>query len=401
MPIVERIKNWAIKNIAFFLVILRNTRPTIRFKAFAVVSRFTDVQEVLSRPDAFGVIYAEKMGVITGGGNFFLGMDNTATYTRDVSNMRLAVRRSDTETMIPAMIEGLTAAIVDVSNGSLDLVQELTQPVPAQLVDQYLGVPGPTQEELINWSTDMFHYLFYPDTPAEIDERAARYSALARAYLDELIVTRKRDAAETDDVLARCLQLQGSGTPGMSDVDIRNNLIGIIIGAIPTTSKVAALAIDYLLDRPELLAAAQQAARNDDMETIRKTVLETIRFNSFGAGLFRLAKQDYVIAKGTLRRAKILKGTKVLVLTQSAMLDGRELTRPNTFRLDRPDYQYMHFGYGMHTCFGLYINMVQITIIVKSILKLNNLRRVSGDEGIMQYDGPFPTHLRVQFDRAV
>jgi len=400
MRIVERIKNWALNNIAFLFVILRNTRPTIRLKSFAVVSRFTDVQEVLSRPDAFGIIYTEKMGVITGGGNFFLGMNNTPEYTRDASNMRLVVRRSDTETMIPAMIERLASSIVDASNGSMDVVQELTQPVSAQFVAQYLGVPGPSQEELINWSTDMFHYLFYPDTPAEIDEKATRYAALARDYLDNLIAARKGEDDNKDDVLARCLQLQPSGTPGMSDIDIRNNLIGIIIGAIPTTSKVAAMVIDYLLDNPELLAAAQQAARKDDTETIRKTVLEAMRFNSFGAGLFRIANQDYVIAKGTLRRAKIPKGTKVLVLTQSAMLDGRELTRPNAFSLDRPDYQYMHFGYGMHTCFGLYINMAQIPIIVKSVLKRNNLRRAPGDAGIMKYDGPFPRSLQVQFDRA-
>ena len=41
---------------------------------------------------------------------------------------------------------------------------------------------------------------------------------------------------------------------------------------------------------------------------------------------------------------------------------------PNDFRIDRPDYDYMHFGYGLHTCFGRYINMVQIPRIVQALL---------------------------------
>ena len=199
-------------------------------------------------------------------------------------------------------------------------------------------------------------------------------------------------------MLGRCLALQRAGTPGMTDTDIRNNLIGIIIGMMPTTSKCAVLVLDYLLDHPDLLAGAQQAARNNDNETLRKYVLESLRFNSFGAGVLREALTDYVIAKGTMRAKKIPQGAQILVALQSAMLDGRVLDRPNTFRLDRPDYHYMHFGYGMHTCFGQYINMVQIPLIVKALLKCKNLRRAPGEAGKVQYEQPYPVRLWLEFD---
>ena len=79
-------KNFLIR-LAF--TFLRIFLPILKFKGSVIITRFDDVEEVFSRPNAFGVTYAEKMGVVTNGGNFFLGMNDTATYERDVSNMRL------------------------------------------------------------------------------------------------------------------------------------------------------------------------------------------------------------------------------------------------------------------------------------------------------------------------
>ena len=242
----------------------------------------------------------------------------------------------------------------------------------------------------------MFQYLFFPSNPEEVDEKAIGYAAKMRTYLDELIQTRKASGEQKDDVLGRCLALQSSNTPGMSDIDIRNNLLGIIAGAIPTTSKYAAQVLNYLLDRPELLELAQTAARTDEDETLRKVMLECLRFDVFSPGITRITLEDYTLAKGTWRAKKITKGTPVLALTQSAMMDARQISNPKSFRLDRPDYHYLHFGYGMHTCFGYYINMIQIPMILKAILQADKLTRAPADAGKMEFRGPFPSHLRVR-----
>ncbi|MBC3831432.1 cytochrome P450 [Undibacterium amnicola] len=403
MSIATQIKTWAGNNLPFIFAILRTVKPNLVLKEFALITRFSDVQEALSRPNALGVTYAEKMGKITAGSNFFLGMDDTPSYTRDVSNMRLVVRRADVSQIITPMVEQFAQQLVNRATGKIEMVSQLSSIVPCQFSAAYLGIAGPSQKELFDWTSSMFAYLFYPNNPPEVDQAALANSVKTCAYLDQLIAQRKQ-AAESgtniDDIIGRCLQLQASGTPGMSDLEIRNNLIGIIIGLMPTTSKCAVLVIDYLLDHPALLAQAQAAALQDDNEKLRKFMLEALRFNSFGAGIFRIANEDYVIASGSMRSKKIKKGTKVLVALQSAMLDGRELDDPKSFRLDRPDYQYMHFGYGMHTCFGQYINMVQIPMIVKSLLRCKNLRRAAGEEGKVRYQNSFPVSLHLEFDPA-
>lgn len=395
------IGNWVSNHLPFIFGLLRTFKPNLVLKEFALITRYSDVQEALSRPDALGVTYADKMIKITAGSNFFLGMNDTPTYTRDVSNMRLVARRDDVSQVIAPMVEKFAQQLVASSTGKIEVVSELSSIVPCQFSAEYLGVAGPSQSELFDWTSSMFAYLFYPNNPPEVDQAALNNSVKTCAYLDQLIQQRKLEATqgkEKDDIIGRCLKLQASGTPGMSDLDIRNNLIGIIIGLMPTTSKCAVLVIDYLLDHPDHLANAQRAALADDNETLRKTMLEAMRFNSFGAGVFRVANEDYVIASGSFRSKKIPKGSKILVSLQSAMLDGRELDDPKSFRLDRPDYQYMHFGYGMHTCFGQYINMVQIPMIVKALLRLKNLRRAPGDAGKVQYQQAFPVSLQLEFD---
>ncbi len=397
MSLVDRLKSWALNNTDVTFSLLRIFNPILIADKTAFVTRFADVQEVLSRPNVFGVTYAEKMGIITDGSNFFLGMNNTEIYTRDVSNMRIVVPRTDLNDRIKPLVENYAQSLVDAANeGVFDAVKDLSEKVPCYFSAEYLGVPGNTVAELVDWSTYMFQYLFFPDNPEEVDKKAISYAGEMRTYLDELIQSRKASGEQKDDVLGRCLALQTSNTPGMSDEDIRNNLLGIIVGAIPTTSKCAAQVLNYLLDHPELLELAQTAARADEDETLRKIMLECLRFDVFAPGISRITLEDYTLAKGTWRAKTIKKGTPVLALTQSAMMDSHEISNPKSFRLDRPDYHYLHFGYGMHTCFGYYINMIQIPMILKAILKVKKLTREPGEAGKMEFRGPFPSHLRVR-----
>lgn len=385
---------WVFRHLDLVFMVLRIIKPTVVFKGQAFVTRFDDVTEVLERDGIFQVPYAEKMYKITNGSNFFLGMQDTATYTRDVSNMRIAARREDISDIITPFVEQLSMEILASSNGKMDVVKELTRVVPTRLIGKYFGTPGWDEAEFTDAATSMFQYLFYPDNPA-LEKVALNAAEKTRNYLDQAIAERKLKRTQNDDVLERCLKLQDAGMPGMGDIDIRNNLIGLIIGAIPTTSKCAAITLNHLFNHPELLVQAQQDARVDNDQKMIQYVQESLRLNPFAAGIQRICAEDYVVAKGTLRSTKIPKGTVVLAATQSAMMDHRKIESPSQFRLDRPAYSYMHFGFGLHTCFGQYINLAQIPGIVKAVLKQKALRRVSD----MVTIEPFPVSMEIEFDK--
>jgi cytochrome P450 len=127
-------------------------------------------------------------------------------------------------------------------------------------------------------------------------------------------------------------------------------------------------------------------------------VFEASRFYPLTPGLFRHCTEDYKLAAGTWRAKVIPNGALVMASTRSAMFDGRQIESATQFRIDRPDYNYMHFGYGMHECFGVYMNRVMMPAICKSLLKKPNLRRAPGADGKLQMDGAFAKSLLVQFD---
>lgn len=365
----------------------------------AIATRHTDVTDILTRDADFGVVYGPRMEMITGGENFFLGMQDTPRYTRDTSNMRLVVRRDDVPTIVTPYVSTAAAEIVAMVPGKIDVPQALTQPVAAGLLDRYFGTPGPSQAAIAEWTTLLFWYLFIDlQADPDLDARAQAAAASFRDWMDGHIAARRK-GRKTDDVLGRCLAMGSAEMPGMSDRDIRNNLIGLLIGELPTLSATANLALDELLDRPHQFAAACAAARSGDDATLAAYVFEALRFRPLNPVVYRRAMRDTSIAAGTLRRRKVVKDSIVMASNLSAMFDPLAVPDAPSFRTDRPWETYMLWGYGMHACFGAHINRAVLPAMLKPLLAQPNLRRAEGERGQIDKAGtPFPQHFHLEFD---
>src|SRR5215216_5208493 len=158
----------------------------------ASVTRYQDVLEVVSRDTDFEVVYEPRMLDITGGENFFLGMQDTPRYSRDVSNMRIAVRRDDVAAIIQPFVARKAAELVEAAPGRIDVPQDLSLRVPAQLVGEYFGTPGPSEQQMIDWTTNMFWFLFIDlKKDATVGAKARDAAGRCRDYLDAAIRERK------------------------------------------------------------------------------------------------------------------------------------------------------------------------------------------------------------------
>ena len=194
----------------------------------AVVTRRADVVDVLNRNADFEVVYGTRMRQLTEGDNFFLGMQPGWDYTRDTSAMRLAARMTDVADIVQPRATALADRIVADSGGTIDIVPALTLEVPWDMTDTYFGCGG-TREHMQQWTTTLFWYLFQ-DLGADAEKGAIALGQAAelRDYLDAHIAARKASPTDAPDILNRCLALQSSDTPGMSDLGIRNNLLGLL-----------------------------------------------------------------------------------------------------------------------------------------------------------------------------
>ncbi len=365
----------------------------------ALLSRFDDCEEVIRREADFENVYEPMMRDMCGGPNFFLGMQDTPEYTRDVANMRLTVRREDLDGRLAPFVARLAEGIVNGCHGRLDVPQDLTLPIQAAIAADYFGVPGPSARELCRWTTLLFWYAFYNlDMHDHLTQAARDAAAQLRAHIDELIAARKASGEDRDDVLGRCLKLQAAGVGGMDDVHIRTNVMGLLIALVPTISKSTVQAIAQLIDRPEALAGARRAAAAGDMAGVSAHIFEAMRFDPFSPVIFRRAVRDSVIAAGTWRQRLIPKGTMVLAANIAAMFDPIAVAKPDAFDITRPWQIYILWGFGRRMCFGAYINQTVVPQVVAPLLAKGGLRRADGVAG--QIDGagsPFPEHFVVEF----
>jgi cytochrome P450 len=392
---VKRLEEHAREHPQPLFRLLRTVRPVLVRNGLAIVTQYDDVREVLTRDEAFSVEpYRGKMRDLAG--DFILGTDDSPAYERDVSILRLAAPRSD----VPALASFVTDtadALVEESGGKLD-VPDLAKRVPARLMARWFGTPGPDEDTLIAWTLAMFEEIFVnvKDDP-EIKARADDAAAAFRPHLDGVIAARKASSngRGEDDVLGRLLAMQTASPAAFTDEEIRTNFIGLIVGFVPTVATATTFAIDALLDRPEALEGAQRAARADDDDAVRAHVWEAMRLAPQGPGLFRKAMRDTRIAEGTHHETDIPAGTTVFAATQSAMLDGDVVDDPDEFRPGRPAHHYLHFGAGLHVCFGRFANAMQIPLIAKSVLRREGLARA----GELVKAGPFPRSLPVTFER--
>ena len=374
--------------------------PILLLGKHAVVTRNADVIEVLKRDSDFTIrpINAPKIDQI--GGPFILGMDASAQFDRENAMLHEVVRREDLENIRQFVAQSASELVAAARpHRRIDVVNGLSRVVATRLVASYFGMPGPNDPTMMRWMRDIFHYIFADLTNGKDVERdALNSSAELHAHMDAQIALRKSQPSDgNDDVLGRLLALQDAEHAWLDDLAIRRNLAGVIVGAVDTTSKFVALAIDELLRRPEMLAGARECALRNDIDAVRGYAWEAVRFNPHHPLQVRYCAQASQIAQGRPRARKIPPDTFVYVATLSAMFDPDVFTKPDEFNPQRQT-DYLHFGYGMHTCFGKAINGVQIPELLATLLRLSNLRRAPGSAGQILYDGPFPNRFVLEFD---
>jgi cytochrome P450 len=383
--------------------LLRKMFPILVIGKRAVVTRHADVIEVLTRDTDFTIAEINEAHINQADGPFILGMDRSAQYDTEAATLREVVRPDDLERIRSLVRQNATDLVAAARpSGKIDVVNGLARVVAIRTVGSYFGIPAPDDPTMMRWMRDIFHEIFVNFTAdPKVHDDAMRSGKELRQHMDRVIAARKshlHEPDQPDDVLGRLLLLQNAEHAWLDDRSVRRNLGGLIVGAVDTTSKFVTLAIDELLRRPAALAGARAAALAGEMQIVRNYAYEAVRFNPHHPVQLRFCRHETELAAGTPRARKIPAGTSVVVAMLSAMFDPEVFIEPAQFRADR-EVEYLHFGFGMHRCFGRAINGVQIPELMATLLRLPNLRRAAGGAGRVAYDGSFPERLILEFDR--
>jgi len=81
------------------------------------------------------------------------------------------------------------------------------------------------------------------------------------------------------------------------------------------------------------------------------------------------------------RAVDVKPGDKVFCSFVNANREAKYFPDPDTVRLDRPLDVYIHYGVGPHACLGGEASRVALTAMLRTVGKLDNLRRAPGPAG--------------------
>ena len=240
------------------------------------------------------------------------------------------------ERMKPELLEFTTRSLDKrIESGTIDFVLDLANPVPAQAVLAFLGLP------LEDWEhyAEPAHEVVYtrPGTPEftkAVEGQAWMFEAVAQAVAD-------RRANPRDDNLSSIITTKIEGRT-LGDEEIVSLLGTIINGGVDTTTSLIANALEYLDSHRDV-----RARLVDHPELIPGATEEFLRYFSPVQAFARTVAQDTDLDGQQLER-----GDRVLMCFGSANRDEAEFPDADTFVVDREPNRHVAFGLGKHRCIG-------------------------------------------------
>lgn len=182
------------------------------------------------------------------------------------------------------------------------------------------------------------------------------------------------DLAARTDVLAMLVRSADEGAHAMTDRELRDQLMTLIVAGHETTATALSWALERLTRHPAVLDKAVRAAREGDDEYLDAVAKETLRIRPVVFDVGRVLKQPIDLAGYRLPAG-------VMVAPGIGLVHERDEVYPDAGRFD-PDRMlgaslgpttWFPFGGGNRRCLGATFAMVELRVVLREILRRADL----------------------------
>jgi cytochrome P450 len=279
----------------------------------------------------------------------------------------------------------------------LPSMQSLTLQVIMQAVFGY--EPGPASDELSSRLRAMVEPLSRPRglplmmllgrLGTDRGAAAQRFDAQRRA-VDEILygeIGRRRaepDLAERDDVFSALLLAEDEDGNRLSDEEVRDELVTLLLAGHETTATGLAWTFDLVLHSPEVLAKA----RADGDEYLDAVVKEALRIRPVIPGVGRVVRGEPFRLNGYLIPPGVEINPSIRMIHRRADL----YPDPAAFKPERflgpsaPDtYTWLPFGGGTRRCLGASFALMEMRLVLARVLQRAALRAADPEREKVQF----------------
>jgi cytochrome P450 len=183
--------------------------------------------------------------------------------------------------------------------------------------------------------------------------------------------------AEQHDILALLMRARGDDGDRLSDSEIRDDLITLMLAGHETTATTLAWIFDLLLHHPDALRRVRDEALSGEEAFTTAVVHETLRIRPPAPFTARVAAQPVPIGG-----YRIDAGTRIVVHIIAINRNPRIYDHPNEFRPERflgsrPDtYAWVPFGGGVKRCLGAVFSMRELITVLHTLLRAGEFTAV-------------------------
>lgn len=286
----------------------------------------------------------------------------------------------------PMMREILDELWSELETLEFDFVSRFSRPYPSRAIARVMGAPAVDAQRLRDWS-EWIQLQFDPIALSDPATVATIQGKVAEFYdwVDPLIEARRSTPA--DDLITTLIRTEEEGER-LSDPELRNLVLNVLVGAVDTTQSQLSHAVRLLASRPE----QWQALRADPETLVPRAVSEALRFEPVTAFTARQLTGEVLFRDVTFPA-----GTLLVICSFTGNRDPQAFDNPREFDIttERKQARPLTFGAGIHYCVGANLARAELEEALRMLAEtagqielngLTELQAVSGIYGIDRMD---------------
>ncbi len=200
--------------------------------------------------------------------------------------------------------------------------------------------------------------------------------ARANSEIDDIVmplIAQRRNDPHLNkqlDILALLMCARGEDGERLSDSEIRDDLITLLLAGHETTATTLAWAFDLLLHHPDALRRVREEASSGEEAFTAAVINETLRIRPPAPFTARVAAQP--VAIGGYR---VDAGTRIVVHIIAINRNAQTYEQPHAFRPERflgtrpQTYAWVPFGGGVKRCLGASFSIRELITVLHVLLR--------------------------------
>jgi cytochrome P450 len=216
-------------------------------------------------------------------------------------------------------------------------------------------------------------------------DRFLRLRDEADALIFDEIHRRREDPStpERDDVLSILLQARDDEGKPMTDAELRDELMTLLVAGHETTATSIAWAFDLLLHNPGKLARLKDDLARGEEEYLDAVIKETLRIRPVVPGVVRKLTRPFELRGYELPPGTRLAPNIYLTHHNPAVYPEPERFLPERFLDNGADtYSWIPFGGGIRRCLGASFALYEMKVAIPTILRRVEIEAAGPSEPI-------------------